>query len=334
MWRSGVSRVLLLGALGACSGDSPVDPGPQDDISGAWAWSESVADATSSIACADTGEMVIAQTGASFTARGIQYGSCRVAGVEQFFTDSFQVTGGTISGTTLTFKVDPCPYNGSSNTASDGYAGSVTCQIPVENQSVNVAGAWSMRRGPPEVAGTVTLPAGDTLIVTGEAAGVTVDATGRRALKWLGYETSSPIAVRESVAVSGVASSAAFQVHAPIGFSGSVEVTVFARDVGDMLAERPTGHIVMLAGFARRPAKTLQLTGPVRDIAVNASGGRAYLPRRGPNGIAVVKHGERHTTRPPISTSYLPGGIDLTVGGDSLVIADIGAQRYRRGETW
>jgi hypothetical protein len=86
----------------------------------------------------------------------------------------------------------------------------------------------------------------------------------------------------------GDAPSEAFQVPALVGLSGSVEVTVFARDVGGILAERPVGHIVMLAGFVRRLSKTPQLAASVRDIAVDASGGLAYLSQRGITGIAVV----------------------------------------------
>jgi hypothetical protein len=161
-------------------------------------------------------------------------------------------------------------------------------------------------------------PADDTLAVSGDVVTIRVHATARRALTWVGYEVGAPVSRRDSVAVTATEAEHAFELTASP--AGTASVTAFARDAGGGRSQPAIGDLVTLGNTIRRPTRSLTLTAFVRDLAVDARRGRVYLSqpdlqRVGSVDLASGAYG------PAITAPFPPAGIDLTPGGDSLVLA-------------
>jgi hypothetical protein len=138
--------------MAGCS-DSTDSGGTTDlDVSGDWDWDEAVGDLSVGVTCADSGQITVSQNETHFTAKGTIAGSCTGPAATVPFADSIKVTSGTISGTSVKFNADGCPYRGTAyGAAPDSASGTITCTASSGGVTVHLTGTWIIRRPPADV---------------------------------------------------------------------------------------------------------------------------------------------------------------------------------------
>jgi len=145
---------LPLLALAFGCGDSTGSGGSSTDfdIDGDWYWEEAVGDTALSVTCADTGTITVNQSGVTFTATGHITGSCVGPGGTAPIDGAINVTSGKISGSTVTFNADGCPYRGTAfGAAPDSAHGTITCTASSGGVTIHLKGTWRILRAPPDV---------------------------------------------------------------------------------------------------------------------------------------------------------------------------------------
>jgi hypothetical protein len=322
--------ILLLARCGG-SGDGHLGP-TEYDVSGSWFYSEALSDPTVGITCVDSGAVEITQDGPRFSAVGLQTGECSGPGGTAPFSDSFTMTSGTLSGTTIKFKIEPCPYTGVVfGTAPDSAAGTVTCTLAVQGGTLHLTGTWRVRRGgggggggtdftPPTVSGSFLPAGGVDTVALGDTLVIQARADDDKALIWLGWKVGTyPDLARDSVPVSGTHSETTFRGVTQAGWVGTTTVWVFARDAAGHLTEFPIGNLEVRPA-ASRPTSTFTLPASVRDLAYDGKRNRLYLSEVNRSEIAVISLGALHLDAAiPLLSSG--AGLDMSRGNDSLLVA-------------
>jgi hypothetical protein len=143
--RSRSLAVLL--AAAAC--EAGTDPNTAD-VSGRWAFTETLEDRAHGISCADTGTYDIVQTGDRFTGVYAQRGVCQTPTGSVNNADSGTVDAGRVVGRTVRFKVTAnCEYQGSaSGMPAATLAGRGVCVLEDVNRTLNFLGTWNAVREP------------------------------------------------------------------------------------------------------------------------------------------------------------------------------------------
>jgi len=147
-WKRVLGTACLIMLLARCGGDSgnPLEPTTYD-LAGPWSYAEIIGDAALGVSCADAGEILVTQNGPRFTARGWQDGQCSGPGGIVPFADSFVITQGTVSGSKISFRIDPCPYTGTAyGAAPDSATGTITCTVSSQGTTLHLTGTWQVRR--------------------------------------------------------------------------------------------------------------------------------------------------------------------------------------------
>jgi hypothetical protein len=261
--------------------------------------------------------VTLQQNGSTFTGTGRQAGTCSFAGgPPQAFAFDFSVAQGTVAGGTVSFTVDGCPYRGDAR--GDSLLGTVSCTVEIGDGNLQVSGAWRLAYPAPVVSGAIAYPAGDTLAVSGDPLGIEVTAESRRTLAWVGYEVGAPVALRDSVAVTGKTATHRFEIA--VSSQGSATARAFARDAAGLQRRPEIGTVMVRGDLIRRPTRSLVLAAPVRDMAVDPAGRRVYLSQPMPKQVASIEL-TTGVYGPTIAAPFVPAGLDLTPGGDSVVLA-------------
>ena len=172
---------------------------------------------------------------------------------------------------------------------------------------------------PPLVGGSATGPETTPTLVAGDTLHVAVNATDNFRVAWLGYRLGPPASMRDSVAASTASASHPFSAIAQSNWLGSSAVTLFARDSLGNLAETSLPAATVVKGI-RRPTHVFPLDASVYDMAYGVSRNALYLSQPDPDRVLVFSVGTL-AFAPPIQLFSRPQGLDLTVGGDSLVVA-------------
>jgi len=174
---------------------------------------------------------------------------------------------------------------------------------------------------PPTVSGTTNI-GGDLSnpLVVNDTLRVTVNASDNYQTAWVGYFTGLPANFRDSVAVTGADASHAFARLIPPSWVGNQALLFFARDWRGQLSVTQSAANLYVFDADRRPTRTGPALGPVRDLAYDGKRGRLYLTQAGVSGITIVKLSDL-TLGTAIPTPFVPTGIDLSTGGDTLVVA-------------
>ncbi len=202
-------RVDILGTLPLLAlvfgcGDSTGSSGTSTDfdIGGDWYWEEAVADTSLGVTCADTGSITVTQNGVTFTATGHITGACIGPGGTAPIDGAIQVTSGKISGSSVTFSADGCPYRGTAfGAAPDSAHGTISCTASSGGVTIHLKGTWRILRAPPDVQPAV---AGD-IFSRAAAAGVGNGGTEPRLLSLRGHRVAEAISIAAS-APDGAAS--------------------------------------------------------------------------------------------------------------------------------
>ena len=167
----------------------------------------------------------------------------------------------------------------------------------------------------PSTAVTVSGARSNGAFFPGDTATLTMSATDNRALRAYGYAVSG-IGIRDSVSASGT--SAQRVVRLPLTSAGTYAVTVFATDSAQNHVEL-LGGVLTVASRSRRPIMSVSLGGAY-DIAYESKRNRIYISQPDSAQIAVVA-ADAVSRLPSFSVSNgRPTGIDVTLGGDTLVV--------------
>lgn len=162
-----LALAMVAAAVGGC-GESTTPSGPAPDISGAWAFGQSLVGPVAGSGCKNQGTVNIHQTEASFTATYTQTGLCFGPGGTVDNSGSGTVVDGRLSGTAIQFSIPGCRYRGNIvGTPPDGATGTVNCQVSQDGQTFTFTGTWHVSHGvasvivspnPAVVGVTATLP--------------------------------------------------------------------------------------------------------------------------------------------------------------------------------
>jgi hypothetical protein len=172
---------------------------------------------------------------------------------------------------------------------------------------------------PPSVTGTAIGSMSGTILAAGDTLIITVNATDNQQVAWVGYSLSTSTPRADSAATSASSATHTFRLPITAAWAGSFSVTAFASD---SLRNRTTSYLgsITAVDATRRPYSVLPLDAAVHDIAYDQKRDVLYVSLPDSNVVAVVQRSPL-AYGTPILTPSSPHGVDLTLSGDSLVIA-------------
>jgi DNA-binding beta-propeller fold protein YncE len=256
-------------------------------------------------------------------------GLCTTVAGSSPFRDSSVVIGGHIVGNTLAFQTAACRYSGAVQGVppdrSARASGSVTCAGSEQGVTLNLHGTWQASYAgdlfPPSAAGKVAGQDGDTIAVPGDTVRFVVSATDARRVAWIGYRVGPPANLQDSLPATGKAFTGTLSATVRGAWVGAPSVVVFARDSVGNLGQASLGGLRVLA-LVRRPTRVVPLTTATAggELVFDPKRNVLYLAETDSQRIAVISL-ESATALPSIPAPGKPVGLDLTLGGDSLVVA-------------
>ncbi|HTD60753.1 MAG TPA: hypothetical protein VK679_08870, partial [Gemmatimonadaceae bacterium] len=158
------------------------------------------------------------------------------------------------------------------------------------------------------------------MLIAGASDSVAIGASDNHALAWIGWRTTAPVAIGDSVQVNGVPSST---VSLPVSVATSligdtVNLTVFAKDEDGNVTSAPLNGYAVSA-VTTHPTQSIQRGAGVSDVAFDSARGLLYLAKPDSQSVTVLSLSSM-TYQAAISVSGTPVGLDLSPGGDSLII--------------
>lgn len=325
-----LSLFLLIGLFAAaCGGDGGgLGPPPPAgfDASGDWHFTDDVSASGLEIRCTSDGIFSITVIGNTVSGSGYGEGTCTTP--TGTYTDSSSIVfTGALNGYDISFDGGGCSYTGTLYDAGGGQvkaSGPETCNVDDGVGHIySLKGTWTATyvgdRTPPVAAGTRAGPFGDTVVVVTDTLTIAVHATDHKKLAWVGYALGSPVVKQDSMAVTGTVADVTMRPAIPLTATGPMAVKVFARDSAGYRRESVLEPISIVPG-TRRSMNVLTLPAPVSDVAVNPKYGVAYLAYSGRREIGVIDLATR-AFRPSIVTTFQPRKLDVSAGGDSLIVS-------------
>jgi len=323
------TRFIFFGVLvAACSGgDKSLGPPPPAgfDATGDWTFSDEVKETSLHVMCTSTGIFSLTITGTTLAGSGAGVGTCTTPQGSESDTSIVSLSG-TLNGQDIHFTDGACTYTGTVYDAGTlvKASGSETCPLSDSaGHTFTLRGSWAAAyvgdRTPPVASGTRQGPAGDTVVVPGDTLTIAIHATDNRKLAWVGYDLGAPVSKRDSDAVTGTSTDVTMRAIISPGASGQAVVNVFARDSAGLRSQTTLPSISVASG-TRRPMHALALPAPVYDVAVDVKHNVAYLSYYGRHEIGVVDIASG-TFQPSIVTTFLPRKLDVSAGGDSLIVS-------------
>jgi hypothetical protein len=207
----------------------------------------------------------------------------------------------------------------------------LTVVLPVERDSAS--GQVQIVPPPPDSAPTITTvvhsaasppvfsndPSAYFYLIAGIADTLAVTATDTNQVAWIGWQSATDSA-RDSVAVSGMTTQAAFPVTLPATSIGQKTTFItFARAPDGTLAQ-DTVAIAGVGQYIDHPVQTVPLASAVTDVVYDSTRNVLYLAESGQSSVAVLSLASM-TFQPPIPMPAQPMGLDVTGGDDTLVVA-------------
>lgn len=171
---------------------------------------------------------------------------------------------------------------------------------------------------PPSVNGVASGPEQVLTFVAQDTLRVAVNASDNYKLAWVGYRIGGTLS--DSVAVATRNASQSFTYMIPSsGWLGTQTVMGFARDSAGHLTQASLGNATVVPGH-RRPTFVFPLTGTAPDLVYDSARDVVYFTEPSLNRVRVFSLATK-TFGTPINLFSRPTGLDLTPGGDSLVVA-------------
>jgi hypothetical protein len=161
---------------------------------------------------------------------------------------------------------------------------------------------------------------GDLLIGAGLPDTLRIWASDNHALAWVGFALGAPVNIRDSVTVTGAAAEADFPLALPSSAAGSgAPLTVFMRDADGNVATDTLG-LASVITFNQHPVHSAPVQDTITDLAIDTKRGLVYLAQPDSGRVAVLSLATM-TYHSPIPFMGRPVSLDLTPGGDSLLVA-------------
>jgi len=170
----------------------------------------------------------------------------------------------------------------------------------------------------PTVVGSLTTTHAGAGAAPGDTLTMSVHATDRK-LAYVGYTFGPPANVSDSVATSAQTYDLSARIGVASGWAGSSPYAVFARDSVGNRTQVAAG-VLTVASRTRRPIVSATSPGGVRDAVFDAKRKLVYLSVPDLLSVQVLSTASM-TFGAPYQFGASPHGLDLTPGGDSLVVA-------------
>lgn len=140
---------ILVLSVGCGGSDGPSGPsGNTINLDGSWSYSFNVSNSQLQTSCVGSGTLSIDQSGAQFS--GSSQGQTTCTGPSGQVTDQVSgvLTGGTISGSSISFLDDDgCQYTGSvSGNPVNRASGQASCDLAFQGQTYTFTGTWQASR--------------------------------------------------------------------------------------------------------------------------------------------------------------------------------------------
>jgi hypothetical protein len=169
------------------------------------------------------------------------------------------------------------------------------------------------------------MPLGDVWLMAGGSDSVAIQATDSIDLTWIGWTLGPPANMGDSIQVSGRLATWQTPLVMPSALAGTApELTEFARNAQGQRAELPLGPAA-IGTYLNRPAVTATIDGSVGDVAYDAKRRVLYLATADQPSVSVIGV-PGLTSQPVIPLPGHPISLDLTPGGDTLVVALAGTE--------
>jgi hypothetical protein len=173
--------------------------------------------------------------------------------------------------------------------------------------------------GLPAVNGVASGPEPVLTFVAGDTLRLAVNASDNYKLAWVGYRIGAPASLSDSVAVTGRNASQSFTLIPSSAWIGTQTVTAFTRDSAGYLVQTSVGTASVVPGV-RRPTFVFPLNGGIPDLVYDSARDVVYFSEPSLKRVRVFSLATKSFAA-PINFSFRPAGLDLTPGGDSLVVA-------------
>jgi hypothetical protein len=323
-WSLQASFLLLASGCGGDHDSLGPSPEPDFDATGDWVETDTLRGTGLDVTCHDRGTFALSQSGATLTGQGFLVTTC--SGQMTTVTDSTPISlAGRIDGSRISFTIDECEYSGTLYVESGETkaTGTAHCEVPTETGVVKLDGRWHavdrIDLTPPTAFGSLTGPLEDTLAVPTDEVQVRVNGEDNRKLAWIGYSLDAPALIKDSVAVTGRSTQHTFRIPVPSSWIGTSALTVFARDSLGNAFSGAAGNLRII-DLVRHPTTVLPLSESlIKEVVFDPKRGLLYLSEPLDNQVAVVSLASSSYVS-PIPIPSTPGGIDLSLGGDSLLI--------------
>ena len=173
--------------------------------------------------------------------------------------------------------------------------------------------------GLPAVNGVASGPEPVLTFVANDTLRLAVNASDNYKLAWVGYRIGAPASLSDSIAVTGKSASQNFTLIPTSAWIGTQTVTAFTRDSAGYLVQTSLGNATVVGGV-RRPTFVFSLQGGIPDLVYDSARDVVYFSEPSLNRVRVFSLGTK-TFAAPINLFARPFGLDLTPGGDSLVVS-------------
>src|SRR6266568_1657829 len=319
--------VVVVLAVSSCGTDlTAPEPGPPPDVAGEWTFAELLTNARGQIQCNDYGTLTISRSDANLSGTVDQHGGCDVPGGTIDNSGTGPLTGD-VGATTIRLTFGRCDYHGDLfHTPIDSADGTVTCTERVGTSLVTLSGIWSanFQVPSPTVAGTITIPPGDVLAVTGERVRITFAAKDEHGLRWVGYSLTPPASVQDSFAVLDTTYADTIYVTVPASWQGTSNLDVWARNAYKKFSFTDVAQLSVLDAV-RHPSQTVALGVRAGDAAYDPARNVMYFTEPDSARVAVLSL-NTFTFGSPIPLPMVKRGlgfqsVDIVPGGDTAIVA-------------
>jgi hypothetical protein len=138
---------VTVSVLAACGGES-TGPNSTANIGGTWQVVASISNAGLQLSCTASGVVSVSESGQNFTGQ-VSGSSETCTGPGGSISDTIDgpLTGGQISGSSVSYSDGDCTYTGSmTGDPVNLIKGPVSCTIPIQGQNYQFTGTWQISR--------------------------------------------------------------------------------------------------------------------------------------------------------------------------------------------
>ncbi|HEY6157248.1 MAG TPA: hypothetical protein VIV88_07315 [Gemmatimonadales bacterium] len=318
--------MMALMSVGACSNEPTAPQGPLAVVEGEWTFSAELFSSDFKLQCEHYGTLNVARAGANLTGTVTQALGC--VGPSDTIGNSGETTfTGSVGASTIRFTFVGCDYQGDLfHVPIDSAAGDVSCDLISRGRRIPVFGQWSANYHPPgpKIEGSIIIPPGDVLVVTGETLKIAISAHDPRALSWVGYSLAPGLNIADSFAVHDTVFSDTIRYPVKASWEGSYNLDVWARNPYNLLAWQDVGGVVVL-NAVRHPYQSVSLGVHAADATYDSVRNVMYFIEPDSARVAVLAL-NTFTFGAPIhlpmnKRDFFWEGIDILPGGDTVIVA-------------